>query len=448
MILIRCDKNSLYSENDYKRIVVSNPEKDRTSSRDAFERDHGRIIHSAAFRRLQAKTQVIGIEEGDYHRTRLTHSMEVAQIARGIVSKLNKTSSLLIETKGAIDSSLVETASLAHDVGHPPFGHKGERALNKMMVMAGACGFEGNAQTFRILTRLEGYTEGGLRLTRASLISILKYPILFSNAVNKKFYERDIKNLAKPPKANVYDEDKETLSWLLEIYTKYEKEYFSATRQTDKHLKTLNKSLECSIIELADDIAYGTHDIQDGMKLGFISLLDLQIIIESMLSKCPGLEKVSASLFKTKRGEIEAPEEKSAIRQFFADLINYLINNIKLVEVNSTSFTPRFRYRAELPQTIRELLDSMKENLVEQKVIKTQQVQTMEWKGGFMIERMFEAMMNDNLLLPPDIRKQWSAIDRVNARLVCDYIAGMTDTYALMMYSRLFDTKSSSLFDI
>lgn len=445
MIITKYDKNPLYTDCDYNRIIESSGEKERVSARDSFERDHGRIIHSTAFRRLQAKTQVIGIEEGDYHRTRLTHSMEVAQIARGIVIHLNENSPILKNIEAAIDNSLVETASLAHDIGHPPFGHKGERALNKMMIKANAYGFEGNAQTFRILTRLEGYESGGMRLTRATLFSLLKYPIVFSDAINKEFYN-DEKNHVKPPKANVYDEDQETLHWMLEPYNHDEKKYILNSFPTDKHTKTDNKTLECSIIELADDIAYGSHDIQDGMKLGFISILDLQVILNSMVRLHPELKELLNPVIMN-REEPDSPGEKYLLKRFFADLINHLITSVNLVEVKS-DYSPRFRYKAILPPSHRDLLDSLKVHLVEQKVIKSQQVQTMEWKGGFMVERMFDAMMNENLLLPPDIRKQWSLYEGVNARLVCDYIAGMTDSYALTMYSRLFDTKSSHLFDI
>ncbi|OMD42702.1 hypothetical protein BSK52_07075 [Paenibacillus odorifer] len=422
--------------------MESSKEKERVSSRDGFERDHGRIVHSTAFRRLQAKTQVIGIEEGDYHRTRLTHSMEVAQIARGIVIHLNDTSNLLKNMGAEIDNSLVETASLAHDIGHPPFGHKGERALNKKMIEAGAYGFEGNAQTFRILSRLEGSEEGGLKLTRATLFSLLKYPIIFSKAINDEFYN-DKENHISPPKANVYDEDASTFRWMLDPYNISEKEYIQKNSSTDKHVKTLNKTLECSIIELADDIAYGSHDIQDGIKLGFITISDLKDTLRDYIDSDSEIKLLSTPLFE----EMKEPE-KYVLKNFFADLINYLINSVYLVEIDP-NHSPRFRFKAKLPKSLRDLLDSLKERLVDEKVIFSQQVQTMEWKGGQMVERMFEAMLDDKKLLPRDTRDKWSKSSRaVNARLVCDYIAGMTDSYALNMCTRLFDTKPSHLFDI
>lgn len=445
MIITKNENNPLYGETDIQRKIESGGDKNVGLPRDSFERDYGRIIHSTAFRRLQAKTQVIGIEEGDYHRTRLTHSMEVSQIARGIVIHLNATDAILKSLGAAIDNSLIEAASLAHDIGHPPFGHKGERALNKMMIKATAHGFEGNAQTFRILTRLEGYETEGMRLTRATLFSLLKYPIVFSDAVNKEFY-KDEKNYSKPPKANVYDEDQETFKWMLEPYSQREKEYILKNSMTDKHVKTDNKSLECSIIELADDIAYGSHDIQDGIKLGFISTSDLLEVINSIVRKYPELEYISRSIINNNE-EVGSPGEKFLLKRFFAEFINNLVSSVSIVESES-DYSSRFRYKAVLPKSHQELLISLKENLVDNKVIKSQHVQTMEWKGGLMVERMFEAMMNENLLLPPDIRKQWSGNQSLDARLVCDYISGMTDSYALTFYSRLFDTKPSHLFDI
>ncbi len=426
---------------------VLNPERARGSFRDPFERDYGRVIHSAAIRRLQAKTQVIGIEEGDFHRTRLTHSLEVAQIARGIVVYLNDTCPILRDIGGAIDNSLVETGALAHDIGHPPFGHKGERSLNKLMVNAGACGFEGNAQTLRILTKLEGHNDVGLKLSRATLLSIMKYPIPFSTATNERFYAADEKNKLKPPKSNVYDEDIEVFQQLLSVYSEEERQYLTAYNRcegNERHHKSVHKTLECSIVELADDIAYNTYDVQDGMKLGLIRLRHLQSVIAEMKDSMEGLADKSANVLKLTT--VESAEEQETMRQFFADLVNLFIRSVKLVQTNPDSFSPRFRYKAEMSVQAKQLLAVLKERLVEPNIIFSQRVQTMEWKGSFMVERLFDAMMNDKLLLPEEYRKDWA--DGREARLVCDYIAGMTDSYALKMYARLFDVKPGKLFDI
>lgn len=160
--------------------------------RDQYGRDRARVIHSAGFRRLQAKTQVLGIGEGDFHRTRLTHSMEAAQIGRGIVRALEEN---WIERRRAAryreweewlpSLNSIETIALAHDIGHPPFGHGGEIALNYAMRRNG--GFEGNGQTLRLLSKLEAHTYGfGLDLTRRSLLGILKYPVAYERAVRRR----------------------------------------------------------------------------------------------------------------------------------------------------------------------------------------------------------------------------------------------------------------------
>jgi len=439
--------NALYSETDYQRMLVSNPEKERSSYRDPFERDYGRVIHSAAIRRLQAKTQVIGIEEGDFHRTRLTHSLEVAQIARGIAVYLNDTCPILRDIGGAIDNSLVETGALAHDLGHPPFGHKGERTLNKMMVNAGACGFEGNAQTFRILTKLEGHSDVGLKLARATLLSIIKYPIRFSTATNDRFYAADEKNKLKPPKSNLYDEDMDVFRRLMSVYSDEERQYMTdyiRCEGDERHHKSINKTLECTIVELADDIAYNTYDVQDGMKLGLIRLRQLQTVVDEMKDTVEGLAERSVHLLKLL--QLETVAEQETLRQFFADLVNLLIRSVRLVQTNPSDFSPRFRYKAALSPETKQLLDVLKIKLVEPNIIFSQRVQTMEWKGAFMVEKLFGAMMNDKLLLPEVYRTDCA--HKHDARLVCDYIAGMTDSYALMMYARLFDVKAGKLFDI
>ncbi|WP_164779711.1 anti-phage deoxyguanosine triphosphatase [Paenibacillus kobensis] len=447
MILSNRLANALYSDSDYERMRVSNPEKERSSYRDPFERDYGRVIHSAAIRRLQAKTQVIGIEEGDFHRTRLTHSLEVSQIARGIAVYLNDTCPVLRDIGGAIDNSLVETGALAHDLGHPPFGHKGEKSLNKMMVNAGAGGFEGNAQTLRILTKLEGHSDVGLKLARATLLSIMKYPIPFSTATNERFYAADEKNKLKPPKSNIYDEDIEVFDQLMSVYSDEERHYMTdyiRCEGNESHHKSVNKTLECTIVELADDIAYNTYDVQDGMKLGLIRLRQLQNVIGEMKDSVDGLAAKSANVLKLV--QVETVAEQETLRQFFADLVNLFIRSISLVQTNPSEFSPRFRYKAELSTPAKQLLAALKGRLVEPNIIFSQRVQTMEWKGAFMVEKLFDAMMNDKLLLPEEYRTGWA--NEHEARLVCDYIAGMTDSYALMMYARLFDVKAGKLFDI
>ena len=209
-----------YNQFDEERFVTELPKR---HGRRAFARDKARVLHSAGLRRLSAKTQVMSAGADDFPRTRLTHTLEVAQIGRELGDALG------------CDPDLVETACLVHDLGHPPFGHNGEEALHKASLDIG--GFEGNAQTFRLLTRLESKTirEGrslGLNLTRATLDAATKYPWAFDG---------------KNPKFGFYEEDKEIFDWVR----------LNAKSQT--------KVFEAQVMDIADDIAYSVHDIEDAI---------------------------------------------------------------------------------------------------------------------------------------------------------------------------------------
>src|SRR6185437_16767213 len=254
MIIYNSSKNKLYNAQDIERRCQMGPTA-AGDYRDHFEKDYGRIVHSAAFRRLQAKTQIVGLDGGDFHRTRLTHSLEVAQIARGMIIKLNANSDLF-HKECLLDVSLIEAAALAHDIGHPPFGHQGEQALHRCMLNYG--GFEGNAHTFRILTRLEGDGQYGLNLTRGVLFATIKYPIILDDALGTADTKQD------PPKTGVFRADEDAFQWILSSLAPEEAAYLQQhTLGTTGYNMTLHKTLESSIIELADDIAYSTHDIED-----------------------------------------------------------------------------------------------------------------------------------------------------------------------------------------
>jgi dGTPase len=209
-----------YNQFDEQRFVVEPPKR---HGRRAFARDKARVLHSAGLRRLSAKTQVMSAGADDFPRTRLTHTLEVAQIGRELGEALG------------CDPDLVETACLVHDIGHPPFGHNGEEALHQAALDVG--GFEGNAQTFRLLTRLESKTirdnrSIGLNLTRATLDAATKYPWAFDG---------------KNPKFGFYQEDQEIFEWVR------------------KDVTTKDKVFEAQVMDIADDIAYSVHDIEDAI---------------------------------------------------------------------------------------------------------------------------------------------------------------------------------------
>jgi len=220
--------------------------------RDEWERDYARLIHSSAFRRLQSKTQVLGLGESDFYRTRLTHSMEVAQIGVGILRVLRNRHQNDNEILDALPSSaLISSVCLAHNIGHPPFGHGGEVALNVCMREHG--GFEGNGQTLRILSKLDKYTEShGMNPTRRLLLGVLKYPAPYSVTVQANAYgdlplQRWLckAKYQHPPKCYL-DDESEVVSWVISPFAEVERGRFVETKskETNGHRKPIFKGLE------------------------------------------------------------------------------------------------------------------------------------------------------------------------------------------------------------
>src|ERR1700727_2473093 len=225
-----------YGSGDTDRWVGEPPKR---AGRTEFQRDRARVLHSSALRRLAAKTQVVRAGSGDFPRTRLTHSLECSQIGRELGAALG------------CDPDLVDAACLAHDLGHPPFGHNGESALAALADPGGALacgGFEGNAQSLRLLTRLEPKVPGaGLNLTRATLDAALKYPWL--NAARLP---------SAPAKYGAYESDAAAFDWVR------------------AGVPGRRRCLEAQVMDWADDVAYSVHDVEDGLHAGLVSIKDLK----------------------------------------------------------------------------------------------------------------------------------------------------------------------------
>lgn len=415
--------------------------------------DRRRIINSMAFRKLQAKTQVHTIGESDFFRTRLTHSLEVSQIGLSIVERLfylAKSRSREDEVKWLPPSALIETICLAHDIGHPAFGHNGERTLNYFMHKHG--GFEGNGQTLRILTKLGEFSKNdGYNLTRRSLLGVIKYPVTFSNT-KVKYKDIQLDNMPvdishwSPPKC-IYDSEKIIFDWVLDPLIKDDKELFLSTKVNKKGgLKSIYKSLDTSIMECADDIAYGLHDIEDAIVTG---LIPSQEIIDELKDEIKLLNSEITINYKGNCEDLLKNKLKSNnvedIKMAISMILNNLINSTSLIK-HGMFESPILDYQCVLDSEKKEIVNAFK-NLLYSKVISHPSTQTIEFKGQKIISKLFYTLVsNPNKLLP--IREQiklengQSTVERV----VSDYISCMTDNEASKLYQRLFVPDQGSVF--
>lgn len=409
------------------------------NNRDSYERDRARIVHSAAFRRLQSKTQVLGVSDGDFHRTRLTHSMEVAQIGKGIVTQLANESEYLPPV------DLIEAIGLAHDIGHPPFGHGGELALNNMMRPWG--GFEGNGQTLRLLSKLEAHTPGyGLNLTRRTLLGVIKYPVNYSLLI-KKSIDGDQPGKIHPPKC-YHDSEIEVVDWILENCSKSDVDLFTTYKPPtrDSVGKTIYHSIDTSVLELADDISYAVHDFEDGVALRLIARevwTEVELRVDPGWMKKMGLENVKDELFNT------SPDFHHLRKRAIGGLVHALIISASVINVPGFE-SPIFSFNVCLTPEAQVLLDVLK-GITTRYIIKSQSGQTIEYKGRHVVARLFEAFSSDpEMLMPKDFvgvyNKQDTETDK--KRVICDYISGMSDAYAGKIYSRLFIPGSGTAFDL
>jgi dGTPase len=423
--------------------------------RSPFQRDRARVLHSASFRRLQSKTQIMGSHGSDFYRTRLTHSLEAAQIGSGIVGQLRYKSPELCHVLLPESDNLIESICLAHDIGHPPFGHGGEIALHYMMREHG--GFEGNGQTLRIVARLETFSEHfGMNLTRRTLLGLMKYPQTLGYLSKKNIPTpatnfRQLKSDDWHPPKGLYNDDQEIIDWVLAPLSVEDKALFQQCNQPSKadvHAKTQYKSLDCSIMELADDIAYGIHDLEDAIVTQMVSRNDFEREVIDKLQQIgdPWLQEFSATL-TDKLFSDHHHLQKDAI----GGLVNYLITAIKLVDLNEQlkiSFTePLLRYNATLSSSTAKVLQIFKD-FVYVYVIRLTSLQRLEYRGQQIVMELFEALSSDPMrLLPTNSAKRWQhAVDNKQnpQRVIADYIAGMTDDYATGLYQSLFNAHAAT----
>jgi dGTPase len=353
--------------------------------RSEFQRDRDRIIHSNAFRRLVYKTQVFVNHEGDLYRTRVTHSIEVAQIARSIARAMN------------LNEPLIEAISLAHDLGHTPFGHAGQEALNACMRKYG--GFEHNLQSLRVVDQLEErYAEfPGLNLTFECREGILKH-----------CSARNAKQLGE---------------------------------LGERFIKRRQPGLEAQIANLADEIAYNNHDVDDGMRAG---LIDVQQLLDVRLFRrhYDSVKKLYPDL-----------PDRRLLHEVIRRMINYLvIDLIETTQARVSDAAPRsiddIRRRAKplaaMSDEVRAEHLELKQFLNEH-VYRHHRVQRMTSKARRVITQLFEAFLSDPKLLPPEHRTpagepaRSAPSETSRARAVADYIAGMTDRYAILEHRRMFD---------
>ncbi len=422
--------NHFYQAADSERAIqdgISQPGEHRS----AFQMDRDRIIHSGSFRHLQNKTQVFFSGEYDFYRTRLTHSIEVAQIGRSLCDYLNRSSELL-GPEFFIDSDLVEACCLAHDIGHPPFGHTGERALHRLMSSWG--GFEGNAQTLRILVKFHFHSNRGMNPTRALIGGILKYKTLYGEVQNQK------NHFLYPDQASLLD------------FALMEQE-FPDSLPPGKERNSF-RSIECQIMDWADDTAYSLHDITDGVEAGFINTDRLSRWAEAT-ELTPHQEK--------KFSDLCAAIRERRVEPIIGRKIGEFIRAAQLHPVPHGAFlsdlTSRHAFYLAIDPAIREECDLYKK-IAFDLVFQSQQLQQLDWKYEHILNRLFEVLadlyiygshpgeVNFHLLSQEDeARLEFCSTEADRARIICDTLARMTDGVATRTYRRLFDANFGSILD-
>lgn len=399
------------------------PEEPRYRPDGPFQRDYARIMYSSSFRRLQGKMQLLGIRNDQFFRNRLTHSLEVAQIARSIAGTIQY---------DAGESYIVEAGALAHDLGNPPFGHAGERYLNKLFQDIG--GFEGNAQTLRILTNIEKKRPEfrGLNLTYRSMLSVVKY-----------FNKFDIEKYKSDGKSQkfIYDEDYDLLKKFID----------------ENRIKV--RTLDVQIVDIADEIAYAAHDLEDGLR---VKAFTIDEILHDYKAKYGDTESYNVFEENVKKAreragygtnKIDSTQYSKLFRQELASrLINLALNNIDLVPVTDEMKNKTNTMQVEELgfKKYGELIHGLKD-IVFRCINHNDDVYHYEQQGKKVIKFLKDLYTDDEMYLPPEYRAKEifnqyenlknENLDKLQNRLICDYIAGMMDSYAISVYEKFSGQK-------
>ena len=410
--------HQLYCAEDRERPI---PEPAKSPSRTEFERDRARVLHSSALRRLGAKTQVLGPESDDFIRTRLTHSLEVAQIGRSLGKNLG------------CDPDIVEAACLCHDLGHPPFGHNGERALDEVSGAIG--GFEGNAQTLRLLTRLEPKRFGpdgrpaGLNLTRATLDAVIKYPWLAGQGPLRA-------DGTRTKKFNVYTDDVVLFEWI-----------------HGAHGRT--KCVEAQIMDLADDIAYSVHDVEDTVvrKQENMSPRDLynpreqDAIVADTVQwyKHPSPDRLGAALERLLEQEAWPKDfagsymDLAMMKDLTSDLIGRFISSVCEATRGAHGTGPLVRYAGDvvIPQETADEITILKGIAVKYLMLPRESEPQSYWQRSMLFD-LVDVLTEHPQEMEPHFFALWKQADGdARLRVVVDQVASLTDQSARQLHSEL-----------
>ena len=413
--------------------------------RTPWYRDYGRVVHSASFRRLQAKTRILGVGEGDFHRTRLTHTLEVSQTGESIRNRLHRDHGGNDSDdigKWLPDSALIRAICLTHDLGHPPFGHDGEVALNRCMLGEG--GFEGNGQTLR------------------TVLGAVKYPAPHNAVSNGEAYPDHRRGLSgepvfgaagfEPPKRYPDDGRGDVVrGWLANGLDEWGR-FSKFEERQGKHHKTEHKSLDASIMELADDIAYGVHDLEDAISLGIID----RRTFREWFEECGRRSAVEPLLDAPKVGPgfevlVDRPFSRQTHerKQVIGRLVGAFVGAVKVIPDRQFQ-TPLFKHQASLAYPEKARAPETLQRIAGDRVIECVEVQRLRFRGQRMVTELFHAFATDpkRLLDGRDHRRSTDGGgDTPIERVVCDHIAGMTDDHAVGRYRQLFVPGAGSVFD-